>query len=75
MKTFYHYLTRKQVIVIWTDETGKHSQNYSRNDRGHRAANAKIARLDASGYKQEDAPAGWFEALIDAAIKEREAQS
>jgi hypothetical protein len=71
MKTYYFYPTRKQIVVVWADGAERSSRAYSRNERGARAANAKMARLLADGYTQQDAPKDWFSAILD---KVREAR-
>ena len=67
MKTFYSYLTRKQIIVVWTDADGRHTTTRQRNAPGEASANRKMNALLAASYARVDAPRGWYDELLDAA--------
>ncbi len=75
MKKVCRDYSRKQILVIWTDDDGRHSARYPRTERGEQSANNRVARLVADGYAQVDAPKDWYAALIDAAQKAREARA
>ena len=72
MKTFYFYLTRKQIVVVWTDTDGRHTRAYSKNDKGERASVTKMNSLIADGFTRTDAPRDWFSDLVQSV---REARS
>jgi hypothetical protein len=71
MKTCYHYLSRRQIVVVWNDGETRDSTNYPRSEAGERRANRKLAALQATGYTTVEAPKDWFTALIEQAQEAR----
>ncbi len=67
MQTFYFYLTRKQIVVVWHGNDGRDSRNYPKTEAGERRSIRKLQSLQDAGYTRVDAPRDWFAELVKTA--------